>query len=141
MALIGEKEQAQLREMFAKLQGTVKIVFFTQEHECQFCKETHQLVEELAALSDQITLEVYDFQADQEQVTRYGVDKIPAIALIGAKDYGVRFYGIPSGYEFGALVQDIVDVANGTTELNAKTKAALSELQEPVHFQVFSTPT
>ncbi len=141
MALIGEKEQAQLREIFAKLQGPVKIVFFTQEHECQFCKETHQLVEELAALSDRITLEVYDFQAGQEQVTRYGVDKIPAIALIGAKDYGVRFYGIPSGYEFGALVQDIVDVANGMTELSAKTKATLGELQEPVHFQVFSTPT
>jgi glutaredoxin-like protein len=70
-----------------------------------------------------------------------GVDKIPAIAIIGAEDYGVRFYGIPSGYEFTSLLHAIRMVAAGKPELTEETMKALAEVTEPVHLQVFVTPT
>ena len=141
MPLIGEKEQEQIKEMLVAMPNPVTAIVFTQEKECQFCAETRQLVEKVATLSDKIKVEVYDFQADKAQVEKYGIDKIPAIAIVGAKDYGIRFYGIPSGYEFSAFLEDLIDVSKGTTDLGAKTKKGLAKLTQPLHFQVFTTPT
>jgi len=114
---------------------------FTQEFECEFCAETRQLVEELAQLSDQLTAEIYDFVADEEKAEELNIDKIPAIAVIGEEDYGVRFYGIPSGYEFTSLLHAIQAVAAGEPDLSDDMMEALAALDEPVHMQVFVTPT
>ena len=130
--------ETQFRE---ELVNPVRLVNFTQAMECQHCAETRQLAEEVAALSDKIELEVYNFAIDKEKVEEYGVDKIPAIAVVGQKDYGVRFYGIPSGYEFSSLIEDIVDVSRGEVELLPATRETLAEIAEPLHFQVFVTPT
>ena len=140
--LIRDEDKETIRKEFAEhLVGPVRLVMFTQEFECQFCAETRQIVEELAALSDKVTAEIYDFIADKDKAVEYGIDKIPAIAIIGEKDYGIRFYGIPSGYEFTSLFEDIIDVSRGESALLEPTKKALAQLKEPVHIQVFVTPT
>jgi len=142
MTLIRDEDKKTIREEFAeKLVAPVRLVLFTQEIECQFCAETRQIVEEVAALSDKITAEIYNFVTDKDQAEAYGIDKIPAIAIIGAQDYGIRFYGIPSGYEFSSLFEDIIDVSRGESGLLEPTKKALAHLKEPVHIQVFVTPT
>jgi len=142
MTLIRDEDKKTIREEFAeKLVAPVRLVMFTQEIECQFCAETRQIVEEVAALSDKITAEIYNFVTDKDQAEAYGIDKIPAIAIIGAQDYGIRFYGIPSGYEFSSLFEDIIDVSRGESGLLEPTKKALAHLKEPVHIQVFVTPT
>lgn len=142
MPMIQAKDRDYLtKEFAAKLTGPVKLVMVTQEHECQFCKETRQLVEELAELSDKVTAEVYDFVADAEKIEPYAIARIPAIAVIGAKDYGIRFYGIPSGYEFTSLIQTILMVSSGQSGLKDATKKALAELKKDLHVQVFGTPT
>ena len=142
MPLLQDKDKeavkAQLQE---ELVNPVRLVNFTQALECQFCAETRQLVEEVAALSDQIEVEVYNFAIDKEKVEEYGVDKIPAIATMGEKDYGVRYYGIPSGYEFSSLIEDIIDISKREVELLSATKEVLAGITEPLHFQVFVTPT
>jgi glutaredoxin-like protein len=142
MPLLQDKDKeavkAQLQE---ELVNPVKLVNFTQALECQFCANTRQLVEEVATLSDKIELEVYNFAIDKEKVEEYGVDKIPAIAIMGEKDYGVRYYGIPSGYEFSSLIEDIIDVSKGEVELLPATREALAGITKPLHFQVFVTPT
>jgi glutaredoxin-like protein len=119
---------------------------FTQTVECQFCKETRQIVEEVADLSDKITAEVYNFVTDKAMADMYGIDKIPAIAILRVddgedRDYGIRFYGIPSGYEFTSIIEDIMDVSRGQSGLMPKTIESVASLTEPVHFQVFVTPT
>lgn len=142
MPLLSEKDAAYLREEFAKhLVHPVRLVMFTQTFACQYCKETEQIVREVADLSDKIQAEVYNFVTDADKAKEYGVDKIPAIAVVGEKDYGIRFYGIPSGYEFTSLIEDILDVSRGTTSLSDATRKALEQLTEPVHIQVFVTPT
>jgi len=144
MPLISEQDQDVLRNEFAdKVVNPVKMLMFTQETECQFCAETRQIVQEVAALSEHITAEVYDFVADEEMVDLYGIDKIPAIVILGLDDtdYGVRFYGIPSGYEFTSLIEDIIDVSKGESGLSAKTKEKVAAIDQPVHIQVFVTPT
>lgn len=150
MALISDKDQNFLGEHFAKeLAGDVNIVYFTQHEspltvpgqECEYCAETRQILEELAALSDKIHLTVHDFVADAALAKEYGVDKIPATVLTGAAKGQVRYFGIPSGYEFSSLIEDIVDVAKGTTNLGDATRAELAKLNESINIQVFVTPT
>ncbi len=141
MPLLDKEIADQIKQELVNLAGPVRLVMFTQESECQYCAETQQLVEEVAALSGQLTAEVYDFVTDKEKAEELSVDKIPAVAVIGAEDYGVRFYGIPSGYEFTSLLHAIKLVAAGKPELSEETLQILAEMTEPVHMQVFVTPT
>jgi glutaredoxin-like protein len=149
--LIKARDREQLTAHFARaLVGPVRLVMFTQGQSegaepvsltCQRCQETEQMVRELAELSDKITAEIYDFVADGDKAREYGVDKIPAIAVVGEQDYGVRFFGIPAGYEFSSLIRDITAVSQGDTELAEGTKNALKNLDADVHIQVLVTLT
>ncbi|MFW6096958.1 MAG: protein disulfide oxidoreductase [Chloroflexota bacterium] len=145
MSLLKEEDRQHLIKEFAGLQHPTKLIVFTQEFECQFCRETRQIAEELADLSDMIDLEVYDFVADEEIAEQYNVDKIPAtIVMRGGetpKDYGIRYYGIPSGYEFSSLVQNVTMIGSGEHGLSPSTQEWLADLSEPLHMQVFVTPT
>ncbi|MGQ9641895.1 MAG: protein disulfide oxidoreductase [Candidatus Bathycorpusculaceae bacterium] len=143
MGLIPEEHKEHVKNEFTQnLEKPVKIVMFTQEVECKFCAETRQLVQEVATLSDKISVEVYDFVANADKARQYGVDKVPAVVIIGEKDYGVRFYGMPYGYEFQTLTEAIVNVSKGgRTDLSEKTKEMLKDVKTPVRIQVFVTLT
>lgn len=145
MALLREEDRNALREEFSKLEQPVKLVMFTQEMECRYCSETRELVEELSSLSDSISAEIFDLVKDAEVAQEYNIDKIPAIALVKEgdepKDYGIRYFGIPSGYEFSSLISDIMMVSSGDSGLSAETKNWAAGLESPVHLQVFVTPT
>lgn len=140
--MLPEKEKEHLKHLFAeKLKGKVELVVFTQEKECRFCEETREMVEDVAATSDKIEARVYDFVKDKEKAKELGIDKIPAIAILGEKDHGIRFFGIPSGYEFMAFVDDIVDVSAGASRLPESIKGRLKTVNKTVHIQVFAMPT
>jgi glutaredoxin-like protein len=143
MALLKDEDRAHLIEHFKSLEIPVKMVVFTQQMECQYCKETRMIAEEIADLSDKISLEVYE--KDKEIVETYNIDKIPATVIMrdgdNPKDYGIRYFGIPSGYEFSSLIEDIIMISGGESGLSQSTKEYLSNLKDPVHLQVFVTPT
>ncbi len=142
MSLLGDKEREFLgKEFAAKLTNDVRLVVFTQETPCVFCRETVQVCQELAELTPKIKIEVYDFVKDAMRAREFRVDKIPAIAIIGAKDYGVRFYGIPSGYEFTSLIGTILDVSKGDSGLSQKNRDLIKNIDRQIHIQVFVTPT
>jgi len=141
MAFIKDSDKKQLEEQFEKLSDKVKLIVFTQEIECMYCKETRELMKEVSSLSEKINMEVYNFVLDKEKVEEYKIDKIPAVVVEGKKDYGVRFYGIPMGYEFSSLIEAIYAVSNGKSGLSKKTKEEIKKLDKPVHIQVFVTLT
>lgn len=145
MSLLKEKDRQHLLKEFAALREPVKLLVFTQEGECQYCSDTRLIAEEIAGLSDKISLEIYDFVADRAVVEQYGIDKIPAVVVMHGgeqpQDYGIRYYGIPAGYEFSSLISDIMMVSRGDSGLSAEAKAYLSALDKPLHLQVFVTPT
>ncbi len=125
-----------------ELKKPVRLVFFTQEMECPFCTQTRQMIEEVATFSDKISLEVYDFVKDKDTADELGVDKIPALAILGEKDFGLRFFGIPSGYEFQTLIEGITLVSSEDSQLPEPVKAALTKAAtKPVLIQVFVIPT
>jgi glutaredoxin-like protein len=145
MPLLKDKDREYLIQEFAELEQPVTLVVFTQEFECQYCRETRQIAEELAELSDKVSVQVYDFVADKEVAEQYGIDKIPAtVVMVGGespRDFGIRYYGIPSGYEFSSLVHDILMVSVGESGLSEATKSWVASLTDPLHLQVFVTPT
>jgi glutaredoxin-like protein len=142
VSLIPEEHKEHIKtELQEKMEKPVKIIMFTQEVECQFCAQTRQLINELAALNDKIEVEIYDFLADADKAKEYGVDKVPALIVTGEKDYGIRFYGMPYGYEFQTLLESIIHVSRGRTDLSEETKNKLKEIKTSVHIQVFVTLT
>lgn len=155
MALLKASDQQALREEFGALTSRVRIAFFTQALGCETCGVTGQILQEVAPLSDRLELVTYNYAIDRDAVTRYGITRIPAIALLRLEettaesgeievrehDYGIRFYGVPSGYEFMSLIGSILDVSLGDSHLSPATRAQLAGLTEPTHFQVFTTPT
>jgi len=141
VAFIREQDQAAIRERLQAMTEPVRLAFFTQQLECQFCRETGQLLEELAALSPKLVLETHNFQIDKEKVAQYGIDKIPATVVEGKKDYGVRFYGIPAGYEFANLLEAILLVSRGDSGLSPETRRTLAAITSPTRIEVFTTPT
>lgn len=139
--MLREKERSEIREQLRGMVKPVKLVYFTQELECEFCRETGQLLNETAELSDKIRLEVYNFQLDREKVREFEIDKIPATVVMGEKDYGIRFYGIPSGYEFSSFLDAMLTVSKGDSGLMPETREKLRAVSQPLHIQVFVTPT
>jgi len=142
LALITDEVVSQLKEEFSTLANPVRLAVFSQALALPESEQVRRLVEELGALHPQISTESYNFVLDKEKVEGLGIARIPAVAVMGAeKDYGIRFYGVPSGYEFGSLVDAIVDVGSGDSGLSDETRTALGRIERPVHLQVFSTPT
>jgi alkyl hydroperoxide reductase subunit AhpF len=141
MPILSPSDAARVREMLADLPGPVRLVFFTQALNCDTCEPTKQILGELAELSDRITVEEHDFVLEGAAAAGYGIDRAPAIAVVGARDFGIRFLGIPSGYEFMSLLDAIQVAASGDSGLHDASRAMLAGLESPLALQVFVTPT
>lgn len=139
--VLSEKDRQKIGAQLEDLTGEVNMIMFTQEMECQYCAQTRGLLEELAAMSDRINLKVYDFVADAEEARAYGIDKIPATVLMTDQDLGIRYFGVPAGYELNALVETIQDLSRNETDLEPEALADLEDLSDDIHIQVFVTPT
>lgn len=145
MALIDDAVAGELRKAFSALVHPVRLAVVSQdarsEAEEAGAGEVRQLVDELAALDGRLSLEVVA-GVESERARELGLERAPAIAVLGeAVDHGVRFYGLPGGYEFGTLVEAVLDVSRGESGLAAPTREALAGLGRDVRIRVFSTPT
>ena len=142
MPLISEDVVAQLKQEFSELKNPVRLQVFSQALADPQSEQVKRLVEELAAIDAKLTATSYNFVLDKAEAEALGIQRIPAIAVLGeTKDYGIRMYGLPSGYDFGVLVDAILDVSRGESVLQPETRQALAALDRNVHVQVFSTPT
>lgn len=144
--LLDEGIRGQVREVFQQLEGDVHLLFFGRKDDCDTCEDTLQLLKEVTELSDKLSLAVYDIEADAEVASRYHVDKTPGIVIAGKEgetvtDYGVRYAGIPAGHEFSSLIHDVVLVSGRDSGLTPETRDILKGVTQPVHLQVFVTPT
>ncbi len=144
--LLNDDVRKQVGEAFEQLQEPVQILFFGSEEQCEFCDDTLRLVEEVAGLSDKLSAQAFDVDADAAVAENYNVSLTPGLVIAaegedGPIDYGVRYAGIPSGHEFSSLIQDLLLVSGRDSGLNEQTRDFLADLKEPVYLQVFVTPT
>ncbi|UCG42423.1 MAG: thioredoxin family protein [candidate division WOR-3 bacterium] len=141
MPIMQERVRTQAQKLLAAIVNPVKLVMFTQEMECPTCREARQLAEEVASLSEKLALEIYNLMIDTEKAKEYGVDRVPTLCVVGAKDYGIRFNGIPAGYEFTSLMNAVKLVSDGDSGLKPETRKQLAGLAKPVDIQTFVTLT
>ena len=147
MALISPSDQQKLRESFAAMTGSVRLLFFTQTLDCDTCLQTRQILDELPVLSDKIAIEEINLVLDADKAKQYGIDRAPAIAVVGQdgsgaeRDSKIRFLGAPAGYEFISLVQAVLLVGGAGSNLSAGTLKRIAAIDKPVTMQVFTTPT
>jgi alkyl hydroperoxide reductase subunit AhpF len=141
MAFLSAKDEAAVRHEFERIGGPVKLTVFASELGGENQSQTVALIREVAALSDRISVTVLNPHIDREQAAAYGVTESPAVAVEGAQDYGIRFLGIPAGYEFSNLIDSIIAVSTGEPGLSDETRATLAGLAEDVTIKVFATPT
>jgi alkyl hydroperoxide reductase subunit AhpF len=143
MSILEARDQDAVRREFEKLTGPVKLVVFSQELAAgELCRQNEQLIREVADLADgKATVEVLNLAIDRERAAAYGVDQVPATVVEGTRDVGIRFYGIPAGYEFSNLIDAMILVSTGEPALAEETRSSLAALAGDVHIKVFSTPT
>lgn len=150
MPFISLEDQRTLRDRFKReLRNPVTVRLFTQKtlgltipgRECQYCDDTNHLLEELVSLSPMLHLEVVDFYSQSQEAKAAGIDRIPAIAMNANGASNVRFYGIPSGYEFAMVIDDLLTLSRAVSPLSLVTRKKLKRIKEKVHIQVFTTPT
>ena len=142
--MLTDRDEAAVRKEFEKLAGPVKVVVFSQELSAaaELCRQNEGLVREVAALApDTVTVEVLNISIDRDRAAAYGIDRVPAIVVEGSRDYGIRFLGIPNGYEFSNLIDAMIVASSGQPGLSAETLAGLANLAGDVDIKVFSTPT
>jgi alkyl hydroperoxide reductase subunit AhpF len=141
MAFLSAKDEAAVRKEFERIGGPVKLTVFASELGGEHNAQTVALIREVAALSDHLSVAVLNPHIDREQAAAYDITESPVVVVEGAQDYGIRFLGIPAGYEFSNLIDSIIAVSTGEAGLSDETKAALAGLTEDVTIKVFATPT
>ncbi|MBI4312818.1 MAG: thioredoxin family protein [Chloroflexi bacterium] len=150
MPFIAEKDKPALRDRLRRdLKNEVKLRLFAQRtmgltipgRECATCDDAQKLMEEFAALSPKLKLEVIDFYSQAQAARDAGVERIPALVLSAGTATNVKFYGIPLGFEFASIIETVVTLSRGVSPLSMDTRKKLKGVKEPVHIQVFVTPT
>ena len=163
MPLLTDDETDRLRELLAdELPADVRLIHFTEraaepaevavttsgqatgaaDDACPSCADTESLLRELAATNDHLGLEVHDIAAEPMLAEEFEIERVPATLIAGPGAEGsLRVFGLPSGYEFATLLEDLIDVSSSADELSADAHQALDNLDREVHLQVFVTPT
>ena len=150
MPVISERDQQTIKDRFKReLKNNVTIRLFTQKtlgltipgRECRYCDDTQHLMEEMAALSPKLHLDITDFYSQVQETREAGVERIPAVVLTANDTSNVKFYGIPMGNEFATVLEDLVTLSRGVSPLSLETRKKLKQVKEDVHIQVFVTPT
>ncbi len=99
-----------------------------------FGAETQRVVGGLAELSDRVSFRVED-QPD-------GFERYPAVAVLPeGEDVGLRYYGLPWGYELGSLIGGVLEAGRSTSSLSAESLERLAALDQDLSIDVFVTPT
>ena len=147
MPLLSPADKDKLREKFEEMTADVRLLFFTQALGCETCLHTRQILAELPPLSSRISIEEVNLVLEKGKADEYGVDRVPAIAVLSQDQAGqthdsrIRFLGTPAGYEFISLVQAILLVGGGGSNLTEKNRQRVAAVDKPVTMRVFATPT
>jgi alkyl hydroperoxide reductase subunit AhpF len=143
MGLLSPQDETILKQHLAPIAQPVQLVLFTQAiGGSESGPIAKQILDEIAALNDKITVVEKSFVLDVEDKAKYKIDKAPAIVILSDDvDTRMRMYGAPTGYEFVGLVEAILVAGTGKIDLEPETMAWIQAVDKPTHIQVFSTPT
>lgn len=142
MGLINRENAKYLKEHFRSFKNPVNILYFNSEKtNPDFCSSTRLILDELSSISPKINLKIFDFEKEKDEVQKYNIMMPPATVIQSDRDIGLRYYGIPSGYEFSTLINSITMVGRGRIDISEEVRKRSSLLKEKVEIMVFVTPS
>lgn len=167
MTLLGDEDREILLERFGEeLDSPVELLFFSrqeyhqsevvefpdemagedQDLTAQACAISYRLYREITELSPKLSVTFVDLATPEgfQKAQALDIDpfRLPAMAFQGGNLAGKSFfYGIPTGYEFATLIENITDLSRNLNHLKAATKDALAKLTGPALIKIFVTPT
>lgn len=151
--LLSEEEIKEISEIFSdKMEQPVKVTLFHKDsryrgngnglpYDERYCRQAETLVGSICSLTEKITYRACDVADEAELARKYGVARLPAILIVSHNDYGIRHYGVPSGYDFAAFLNSLLEVSHGVSELGEKTRARIRALKSRVNIKVFVSPS
>jgi alkyl hydroperoxide reductase subunit AhpF len=144
MALLSEQDRQIVRTHLARIQHPVRLLFFTQTFGApETAGITRQVLDEMAGLSEHITVEEVNYILDRDRAASYGIPRIPAVAVLrDDEDTRIRFFGAPAGYEFMSLVEALALAGSDDSGLLPESRQLIADhVKAPLDIQVFVTPT
>jgi len=144
MSLLSERDRQTVQSHLAGLTHDVTLLLFTQTIAApETALIARQVVDEVASLSDRVSVEEVNLILDREKSAQYGIDRIPAIVLLrDGADTRMRFLGAPAGYEFSSLIESIILAGTDDSGLTEDSKQLIAEkATAPMEIKVFVTPT
>lgn len=143
MALLSDQDRQVVRSHLEGLAHDVTLLLFTQTiGGPETGLIARQILDELAGLSERLSVEEVNFVLDKDRAATYAVERIPAIVVLrDGEDTRMRFYGAPAGYEFMSLVEAVILAGGDDSGLSAGSKALIAKVDAPLNIEVFVTPT
>lgn len=141
MGYIRDEDKKYLKGEFDKhLKEDVYLLVFTGDN-CQYCSAATAIAQEVADLHPLIHFEEHGIGDDLSK--EYGLEHVPTVVITDKNVYGgrIRYVGLPSGYEFSSMIEDIIDVSRRTAEVSDEVRMKLEKIDKPVIIQIFVTPT
>jgi len=109
--------------------------------DCKSCSQTQELLEEFVSLSPKLHLDIHDYYSEIDEREKYDVERVPALVLGDYENAKMKYYGNPAGYEFITILEDVKLLSRRVSPLGLATRKSLRQVNQPVHIQVFVTPT
>src|SRR5687767_550216 len=117
MQLLTDDLRIELSKRLEAVEKPLRILVFSEpftgmyvpgRRECVSCKQAEDLMQELVDLSDNLSLEIYNVKEDPQTAQDWGIEHMPTITITDGDDVGIRFIGLPNGYEFGSFFETIL---------------------------------
>ena len=140
VSMLSEKDKSYVKKTLGGMKDEVRLVLFSRDGgECKYCGETEGLLSDIAAADPRVKVEILSLKKDAARAKELGIDKVPGIALLGKKDHNLRYFGLPSGYDFIPFVETIRAVGDDNPGISRESAALLAKLTKPVQLSVFVT--
>ncbi len=140
VSMLSEKDKSYVKRTIGGMKDEVRLVLFSRDGgECRYCGETEGLLTDIAAADPRVKVEILSLKKDAARAKELGIDKVPGIALLGKKDYNLRYFGLPSGYDFIPFVETIRAVGDDNPGVSGESATLLAKLTKPVQLTVFVT--
>jgi glutaredoxin-like protein len=141
MALLDDSNREKIQDFLKAMQDKVEVIYFTQEMECDICKQTRQFLSEISELNDNLVLTIYDFVDDDDKAKELGVEQIPAIVLKNKEGSNteIKFYGLPGGYEINSFLTSLVEVSGNKEEVELDIQKRIDKIEKEINIKVFVT--
>jgi alkyl hydroperoxide reductase subunit AhpF len=143
VAIFRPEDEGRVRELFADLERPVELLVAHgpeetplpgAAREIDFGEQTERIVRGLAELSENVSMRV------EEEPPSF--DRYPAVSVQPeGRDVGVRYYGLPWGYELGSLIGAVLEAGRTESTLKPESLEQLAALDTDLSIDVFVTPT